>query len=99
MAPDMAQEIDADSHPSVWAMAEQAISTYGDKQAFSNFGAGPSYNDIDRLSENLAAYLQKTLGLARGDRIAIMCPNIIAFPITLFANVRSGLVQVNVNPQ
>lgn len=99
MAPDMPQEIDADSHPSVWAMAQQAISTYGDKQAFSNFGAGPSYNDIDRLSENLAAYLQKELGLGRGDRVAIMCPNIIAFPITLFANVRSGLVQVNVNPQ
>lgn len=99
MKPGVPQEIDADSHPSVWAMAEEAISKFGDNDAFSNFGAKLSYNDIDRLSENFAAYLQKELGLTRGDRIAIMAPNTHAFPITLFANLRAGLVQVNVNPQ
>lgn len=99
MDPKIPQEIDADSHPSVWAMAQEAITTYGDKDAFSNFGAKLTFNDIDRLSQNLAAYLQNDLGLKRGDRIAIMCPNILAFPITLFANLRAGLVQVNVNPQ
>ncbi len=97
--PKIPQEIDADSHASVWAMAQEAITTYGDKDAFSNFGAKISFNDIDRQSQNLAAYLQNDLGLKRGDRIAIMCPNILAFPITLFANLRAGLVQVNVNPQ
>jgi long-chain acyl-CoA synthetase len=99
MNPDMPQEIDADSHPSVWTMAEAAIAKWGDKSAFSNYGAGISFNEINQLSENLAAYLQKDLGLAKGDRIAIMCPNIMAFPVTLFANARAGLVQVNVNPQ
>lgn len=99
IGPEIPQEIDADSHASVWAMAEEAIAKYGDKDAFSNFGAKLTFNDIDRLSRNLAAYFQKDLGLKRGDRIAIMCPNTLAFPITLFANLRAGLVQVNVNPQ
>lgn len=93
------QDIDADAYPSVWAMASEAISTYGDKQCFSNFGKGLSYNDVDRLSAALAAYLQGDLGMNKGDRIAVMCPNILAFPISLFANARAGLVQVNVNPQ
>jgi long-chain acyl-CoA synthetase len=92
-------EIDADSHPSVWKMVKEAIVRFGDKTAFSNFGSELSYQDIDRLSAQLAAYLQSELNLKKGDRIAIMCPNIMAFPITLLANLRAGLVQVNVNPQ
>ena len=91
-------EIDADAHPSVWAMSAEAIAKYGDAPAFSNFGADLSFADIDRLSEKLAAYLQGELGLKKGDRVAIMSPNIMAFPVTMFANIRAGLVQVNVNP-
>lgn len=94
----MPHEIDADAYPSIWAMSAEAIAKYGDTAAFSNFGADLSYNDIDRLSENLAAYLQGELGLKKGDRIAIMAPNIMAFPVTMFADIRAGLVQVNVNP-
>jgi long-chain acyl-CoA synthetase len=96
--PGVPQEIDADSYPSTWAMCQEAIAKYGDAPAFSNFGADLSFNDIDRLSENLAAYLQGELGLKKGDRVAIMSPNIMAFPVTMFANMRAGLVQVNVNP-
>ena len=91
-------EIDADAYPSIWAMSAAAIAKHGDAIAFSNFGADLSFNDIDRLSENLAAYLQSELGLKKGDRVAIMSPNIMAFPVTMFANMRAGLVQVNVNP-
>ncbi len=91
-------EIDADSYPSVWAMSAEAIAKHGDAPAFSNFGADLSFADIDRLSKNLAAYLQGELGLKKGDRIAIMSPNIMAFPVVMFANMRAGLVQVNVNP-
>ncbi|MDE0727686.1 MAG: AMP-binding protein [Alphaproteobacteria bacterium] len=94
----MAHEIDADAYPSIWAMSAEAIAKFGDAPAFSNFGADLSYRDIDRLSENLAAYLQGELGLKKGDRVAIMAPNIMAFPVTMFANIRAGLVQVNVNP-
>lgn len=97
--PSIPTEIDADSHPCVWDMVEEAIVKFGDKTAFSNFGAALSYQDMDRLSAQLVAYLQSELGLKKGDRIAIMCPNILAFPITLLANLRGGFVQVNVNPQ
>lgn len=93
------QEIDADSHPSVWPMVEDAMQKFGDNIAFSNFGATLTYSEINDLSTHLAAYLQQDLGLKKGDRIAIMCPNILAFPIALMANLRAGLVQVNVNPQ
>jgi long-chain acyl-CoA synthetase len=92
-------EIDPSRYSSVWAMAEDAIEQYGGKTAFSNFGSELSFKDIDRLSRDLAAYLQNEAGLRKGDRIAVMCPNILAFPVTLYANMRSGLVQVNVNPQ
>ena len=96
--PGIPHDINADTYSSVWAMTAEAIAKYGDTAAFSNFGADLSFNDIDRLSENLAAYLQNDLGLKKGDRVAIMSPNIMAFPVTIFANIRAGLVQVNVNP-
>ena len=96
--PDVPHEIDADAYPSVWEMSREAIAKYGDAPAFRNFGAELSFKDIDRLSQHLAAYLQGPLGLKKGDRVAIMSPNIMAFPVTMFANMRAGLVQVNVNP-
>jgi long-chain acyl-CoA synthetase len=96
--PGVPHEIDPDAYTSVWSMAEGAIGKYGSNRAFHNFGATLSFDDIDRLSRDFAAYLQSDLGLAKGDRIAIMTPNIMAFPITLFAVLRAGLVQVNVNP-
>ena len=91
-------EIDADSPSSVWSLATDAIAKFGDAPAFSNFSADLSYREIERHSRDLAAYLQKELGLKKGDRVAIMLPNIMAFPIAMFANIRMGLVQVNVNP-
>ena len=96
--PGVPHEIDADAYPSAWALSQEAIAKYGDAPAFCNFGANLSFNDIDRLSEDLAAYLQGELGLKKGARVAIMTPNIMAFPVTMFANMRAGLVQVNVNP-
>ena len=91
-------EIDADNPSSVWSLATDAIAKFGDAPAFSNFGTDLSYREIERFSRDLAAYLQNELGLKKGDRVAIMSPNIMAFPIAMFANIRMGLVQVNVNP-
>src|SRR5262249_61143652 len=56
------------------------------------------YADTDQFSRNLAAFLQNKLGVKKGDRIAVMLPNVAAFPIAMLGIVRAGGVQVNVNP-
>jgi long-chain acyl-CoA synthetase len=91
-------EIDADAHGSVLAMLEGAMQRYADKPAFRCFGETLTYADTDRLSRNFAAYLQTKLGVLKGDRIAVMLPNIPAFPLAMLGVVRAGAAQVNVNP-
>ncbi len=66
--------------------------------AYSNFGHSLSYGDIDQLSAAFAAYLQQTLQLKKGDRVALMMPNLLQYPVALFGVLRAGLVAVNVNP-
>jgi long-chain acyl-CoA synthetase len=91
-------EIDPDVHGSVLEMLESAMARYPDKPAFRCFGQTLTYADTDRLSRDFAAYLQGKLGVAKGDRIAVMVPNIAAFPLAMLGTVRAGAVQVNVNP-
>ena len=91
-------DIDPDAHASVLEMLESAMVRFAEKPAFRCFGQTLTYADTDRLSRNFAAYLQNKLGIKKGDRIAVMLPNIPAFPIALLGIVRAGAVQVNVNP-
>jgi long-chain acyl-CoA synthetase len=91
-------KIDPDAHASVLEMLEGAMVRFAEKPAFRCFGQTLSYADTDRLSRNFAAYLQNKLGVRKGDRIAVMLPNIPAFPIAMLGIVRAGAVQVNVNP-
>jgi long-chain acyl-CoA synthetase len=91
-------EINADAHGSVLEMLEQAMQRYAERPAFHCFGHTLTYADTDRLSRQFAAYLQNKLGVKKGDRIAVMLPNIAAFPLTFLGIVRAGAVQVNVNP-
>ena len=91
-------EIDADAYGSVLELLEQAMKRFADRPAFRCFGQTLTYVDIDRLSRNFAAYLQVKLGVKKGDRIAVMLPNIPAFPLAMLGIVRAGAVQVNVNP-
>jgi long-chain acyl-CoA synthetase len=91
-------EIDPDAHASVLDMLESAMVRFADKPAFRCFGQTLTYADTDRLSRNFAAYLQNKFGVRKGDRIAVMLPNIPAFPIAMLGIVRAGAVQVNVNP-
>ncbi len=90
--------IDADAYPSVVHMLEGAMKTYAGKSAFRSFGQTLSYADVDRLSAAFAAWLQHKLGVKKGDHIAVMVPNLLAFPIAFLGIVRAGGVQVNVNP-
>jgi long-chain acyl-CoA synthetase len=91
-------EINPDAHCSVLAMLEGAMARFADKPAFRCFGQTLTYADTDRLSRHFAAYLQGKLGVKKGDRIAVMLPNIPAFPLAMLGIVRAGAVQVNVNP-
>ena len=91
-------EIDPDIYGSVLELLEAAMRRYADKPAFRCFGQTLTYADTGRLSRNFAAYLQGKLGVKKGDRVAVMLPNIPAFPIAMMGIVRAGAVQVNVNP-
>jgi len=91
-------EINADAYASVLEMLERAMERYANKPAFRCFGQSLSYGDVDRLSRRFAAYLQCELGVKKGARIAVMLPNIPAFPIAMLGIVRAGAIQVNVNP-
>jgi long-chain acyl-CoA synthetase len=91
-------EINPDVHGSVLELFEGAMRRYADKPAFRCFGQTLTYADTNRLSRDFAAYLQGTLGVKKGGRVAVMLPNIPAFPIAMIGIVRAGAVQVNVNP-
>jgi long-chain acyl-CoA synthetase len=79
-------------------MLVAAARKFGDKPAFENFDVTASFAEIDRRSRDFAAYLQSTLGLKKGERVAVMMPNLINYPIALFGILRAGLVVVSVNP-
>jgi long-chain acyl-CoA synthetase len=91
-------EINPETHGPVLELLEEAMRRYADRSAFRCFGRTLTYADTDRLSRDFAAFLQSRLGVRKGDRIAVMLPNIPAFPLAMMGIVRAGAVQVNVNP-
>ena len=97
-APNTPHEIDLDEFPSIVSVLEQAIRKFGDRPAFSNFGKTLTYHEIDELSAAFANYLIHELGLKKGERVAIMLPNLLQYPIAIFGVLRAGLTVVNTNP-
>jgi long-chain acyl-CoA synthetase len=97
-APGVPAEINADQYVSIPAALAAYCKTYADPRAFVNFGSAITYQELAELSLNLAAYFQQQLQLRPGERIALMMPNILQYPVALFAALRAGLVVVNVNP-
>ena len=83
---------------SVRDLVEHSFATYPDNAAYSNLGKTLTYGDLNRLSMSFACFLQKKLGLTRGERVAIMLPNILQYPVAMCGIFRAGLVVVNVNP-
>jgi len=79
-------------------MIEHSFSVYADRPAYANMGTTISYAELDRLSMQFACYLQKSIGLIKGERVAIMLPNILQYPVVLCGIFRAGCVAVNVNP-
>ncbi|MEM7562534.1 MAG: AMP-binding protein [Pseudomonadota bacterium] len=92
------EEIDLDTYQSVNDVVETAIASFTEKPCFSNLGTTLSYREMDQRIEQLAAYLQNLPGLEKGDRVAIMMPNVLQNPISIFAVLRAGFTVVNTNP-
>lgn len=90
--------IDSRRYRSVAHLFQEAVEQHGDAPAFVGLGGELSYREVERLSRQFAAYLQNELGIVKGDRVALMAPNILAFPVAMFGVIRAGAVQVNVNP-
>jgi len=90
-------DINVDQYTSLVQLMEDSFRQYADRTAYSFMGKDVTYAETDSLSNALAAYLQ-SLGLVKGDRVALMMPNVPQYPIAVAAVLRAGLVVVNVNP-
>ena len=91
-------EIDVDKYASLKEILEQSCARYADLPAYRNMGVAITYRELDQKSRAFAAYLQKVVGLKKGDRVAIMLPNLLQYPVALFGTLRAGFTVVNVNP-
>ena len=90
-------DVDLSKYPSLVALMDEAFTKYADRIAYSFMGKDVTYAQTDSLSSAFAAYLQG-LGLVKGDRVAIMMPNVPQYPVAVAAILRAGFVVVNVNP-
>ncbi|ULR29262.1 long-chain-fatty-acid--CoA ligase FadD [Dickeya fangzhongdai] len=95
---DVPAEIDPDRYASLIELFEHAVARYADQPAFINMGEVMTFRRLEERSRAFAAYLQHQLKLKKGDRVALMMPNLLQYPIALFGVLRAGLVVVNVNP-
>jgi long-chain acyl-CoA synthetase len=95
--PGVPADLDTSQYPSLVALMEESFKKYAGKTAYSFMGKDVSYAQTDSLSQAFAVYLQ-SLGLVKGDRVAIMMPNVPQYPVAVAAILRAGFVVVNVNP-
>ena len=91
-------EIDVNEFPSLREFLEQSFSKYSSLPAFTNMGHSISFGELDEMSRYLGAWLQKNAGLAKGDAVAVMMPNVIQYAVAVAAILRAGLTVTNVNP-
>jgi long-chain acyl-CoA synthetase len=91
-------EIDADQFDSIPALLDKIFGKFADRPAYHNLGRTISYAELDQLSRDFAAFLQSLPGMGRGERVAIMAPNLLQYPVVLFGILRAGMTVVNVNP-
>jgi len=91
-------EIDVNVHPSVVDIFSNACKDYAELPSFTNFGKTINYRELDNYTNQFASWLIHEAGLKKGDRIAIMMPNLLQYPVAVFGALRAGLVVVNTNP-
>jgi long-chain acyl-CoA synthetase len=92
-------EVNVNEFASLKDLLLRSCRRFGPLPAYSNMGVSLTYAELDQSSHDFAAYLQKSLGLHKGDRVAIMMPNLLQYAVVLFGVLRAGLVVVNINPQ
>jgi len=92
------EEITTPEFKSIRDMIEFSMTEFAERPSFTNMGTTLTYRDLDALSMQFACYLQQTLGLIKGERVAIMLPNILQYSVALCGIFRAGLIVVNVNP-
>ena len=92
------EELVFDPRGTLVKLLDQAETDYASYEAFVNFGVSMKYEQVSKDSKSFAAYLQNVLGLRKGDRIAMMMPNLLQYPVAIFGALRAGLIVVNVNP-
>ena len=98
MPPDIPADIDSSQYQSIWDMVSESIEQYAEHPAYYHLEKTISYQQLDQYSEQFAAHLQNTYNVEKGDRIALMVPNILAHPIAMFGILRAGAIVVNINP-
>jgi long-chain acyl-CoA synthetase len=96
--PGVPPKINLDEYRSIAHVLESACERFSHRPAYANMGKVLSYAEIDRLSRDFASYLLNDLKLQRGDRVAIMLPNVLQYPVAIFGVLRAGLTVVNTNP-
>jgi long-chain acyl-CoA synthetase len=96
--PGVAGDIDMDRVTTLVELFDTAVARFADRPAFTNLGHTLSYRELDRQSAAFASVLQRRFGLTKGERVAIMMPNVLQYPVVLFGVLRAGLTAVNVNP-
>ncbi len=96
--PGVPAKLDLDPEESLVDILEHAVRRFGERPAFTNFGRGITYRQLDELSRRFAAWLQQDTRLKPGDRVALMMPNLLQYPVALYGVLRAGMVVVNVNP-
>ena len=92
------QQLDTSQYDSILDMLDKAVREHPDRPAYINMGQVLTFRKLEERSRAFAAYLQNEFKLQRGDRVALMMPNLLQYPIALFGILRAGLIAVNVNP-
>lgn len=95
---DVPAEINPDRYHSLVDLFQQSCTRYADQPAFTNMGEVMTFRKLEERSRAFAAWLQQGLGLQKGDRVALMMPNLLQYPVALFGILRAGMIVVNVNP-
>ena len=96
--PGVPEEINPDEYSSLLAVLEESCARFADLPAYTSLGRTITYAEYERLACNFSAWLQQCAGLKKGDRIALMLPNVLQYPIALYGALRAGLTIVNTNP-